>query len=963
MSPSLRLSVAAFFAVFALWTAAVRPASAAGSDIASAVAAGDKRYVLLVGVGEYSHTVPVKYVEENLDAVEKLMRESFFVPDANIRRIVDPSATDLFATFGFEAGAPGDFAGLDIAEPDAELYVYYVGHGTRDLRAAGTSNAAASEGFLLASNSRLTALSHTAYSYDTLLANLDAFQKAHFPQGRVVLFLESCFSGETSDGQSLNPTMGPMIAPPVGWDAPSETSDVIAIAAAGADTPAYWDDERHRGLFTDALVTGLGGAADHDPAANGDGAVTLDELGHWLERRVPTRAAQLLKGRQVPQVSDNAGSGVLLELASIAPKSTVAPSLSSFETEFEIEDYEYRFKEAGARDWPSLAALSNDLGAYMESCGDRCRTYLPRLLPLRDQLTARIKRCEAASAVAERRLAVGRFAAIARLSALCADETDINACVAGRDASSHACGCVVDPGGEGCGIDPVVACAQQLDEAIASARAGDSLIPFGTFQAKANAACLERERGRLAEARKAVCEASPRRNGTGAPPEALIACDWAKTRARELAASRACTVAFNDARAGGPADIGRFIVDHLACAELSDAEALRDRQLDEALTAASGASSDAARSRAADELKSVRLAYAHTLTNAALRRIDDALDTVQRAPCGLAYSQAQDRGSSGLARFISERPECRDEVARARAILADDRCQRSFETVREDDAIALFRFTETYSECTEETLRAQRAIDRLALDCLYDAEAELRPDLSAIDTALRKARSCESRYGSMSSRFSERANTRLAALTSMRDSQIVIDSRNATPPIGSGTQTESGTFVAFYNGLDFNGADLYPRGVKAGSEMACANRCESESGCRAFTFNVRAKVCYLKTNTGTLSPHQDALSGTLLVNSRSAPPLKVSGGSGEILYNHDFPGNDIMSATINNTTLWGCQAACSRNSACAAFSYIERNGQCWLKHSVGAGRALRGVHSGRSGGSRTYSASRVVKLH
>ena len=938
--------------------AGLAPAKAQGTAqeaIAAAVAAGDKRHALLVGVGNYERTVPVRFVEENLDAVESMLRDVFFVPEANIRRVTDPSVIDLSATFGFDPGEPGDFGGLSIAEPDAELFVYFIGHGSRDLRAAGTSDAAASEGFLLARNSRPANLSRTAYSYDTLIANLDAFRARHFPEGRVVLFLESCFSGETNDGP-INPTLGPMIAPIVGWEPPAESHDVVAIAAAGADTPAYWDDERRLGLFTDALVRGLRGGAD-----DGDGTLTLEELGRYLSDSVPARALSLGKSEQRPQLNENA-AGTLVSLP-LARRAVLSQSVDVFTIDFEIEEFEYRLEEAGEKDFAALRALDADLADFLDRCGDTCRPFLSRLIPLRDAASGRLARCEAASTAAGRRIGEGRFDRLAAFDALCAAEEDVAACVRSRDGASRGCRCVVAPGGEGCGADPVAACAAAFDEAAAAARAAGSLAPLTDFEKGASPDCRAREGSRLTGVRAAVCEAGEAAHRGGPVPEGLSGCGWALTLAERRAREAECASAWDAARAGPEAGLADFIATGGDCAEREDALAERERRLSDALAEAGRAGTGPEREAAAARLGALREAFAATLSPAALRRVDDAIASTARASCPAAFREAERDGTDGLARFAAERNDCPGEVLLARRAMEAARCERGYSRIDEDDPLALFRFVRTNDRCTTEVARAERRIDRLAVDCLYDAQSGLAADIASIDRAIERVEACDQRFASMSPRFAERSGERLETLKEMRRTQAALETpprtdpatrQPAPPPLfltpdqpdqPGQPSGRGGTLAAIYDGIDFYGADVLGP-VDASSETDCARRCAGHSRCRAFTFNTRARKCFLKWGTGEIRTHQDARSGMLF--DRTSGPPSLSAGRGAILYNRDFPGNDIMAATLNNTTLAACQAACNANPSCAAFSYIERMRQCWIKHTAGRSRPRAGVHSGVS---------------
>ena len=56
--------------------------------------------------------------------------------------------------------------------------------------------------------------------------------------------------------------------------------------------------------------------------------------------------------------------------------------------------------------------------------------------------------------------------------------------------------------------------------------------------------------------------------------------------------------------------------------------------------------------------------------------------------------------------------------------------------------------------------------------------------------------------------------------------------------------------LALYEGVDFYGSDIDPRGVPAESELDCQTACENEHTCRLYTYNQRAKLCFRKKNLG-----------------------------------------------------------------------------------------------------------------
>lgn len=905
--PHARRLIATLSVLFALFAVG----SAASADdreaaIQQAIEDGNKRYAILVGVGDYSQAPPVEFVRENLDEMEDLMRKVFFVPAANIRRMDNPDLLELGATFGFRKGNLGDFAGLGITHEDAELFVYFVGHGSRDLRSAGTSDAAKAEGFLLASNSRPALLRDTAYSYDTLVANLDRFQKETFPEGRVVLFMESCFSGQTGGGEPLNPSMSvDLLAPEIGWDEEADKLDVIAISAAAADTPAYWDDQRQRGLFTGALADGLRGRADAT-SGNNDGTVSFDELRSWLETSVPNRAARLGKGRQVPQVSDGA-EGAVVRLASAGPADITFADPAALALEFELEELTFRAEEIGERDWKALSELRSDIDDFMERCGgDGCRTFLPKIIPLRDVADVAIANCSAASQAAGRWIDEGSFRSVARLSRLCVDKEEVDACVESRDAASRACLCVKDPFSEGCDVDPEAVCNATLEAALSEAQSSMSLVPLDAFEAEATTDCVATHRQRVATAREDVCEAG--RLDRGPVPDGLAQCPWAEEVRIAMARSSVCEREWTAARYGTASELARFLTENTDCAQHSEAQAERDSRITAAIAGADTATDARARRRATDELANQLEAFRPTLSNAALRRLEDLMTTLGEQPCAVAFREAERGGEAALSRFVAERADCPAEVSQARTAMTQDRCEEIYNAVDESDAAALYRFTLASAQCTSQVARANRLIDKLGSDCIYEAQTQgLRADLDAVDGALRALSQCN-QIAVLSDRLGAQYNDAETALRDMRqtialrqlqtqreeaqrreeerlaaerrrDEQRRAEERRNTrptqptytPPASSGPQ------LAVYENTDFYGADLTRKGVDAYSTSACAQICQRNSRCTSFTFNTRANRCFPKTGYGRVVRFNGAQSGVILRGGQSAPTLRADG--------------------------------------------------------------------------------------
>lgn len=74
----------------------------------------------------------------------------------------------------------------------------------------------------------------------------------------------------------------------------------------------------------------------------------------------------------------------------------------------------------------------------------------------------------------------------------------------------------------------------------------------------------------------------------------------------------------------------------------------------------------------------------------------------------------------------------------------------------------------------------------------------------------------------------------------------------------------------------------------------------------------------------------------------------------------DFPGADLE--MVANVTLERCQSACLRNGECAAFTFNQRAGACFLKEAVGVPLSFEGAVSGviKTHGSATLEAARLA---
>lgn len=159
--------------------------------------------------------------------------------------------------------------------------------------------------------------------------------------------------------------------------------------------------------------------------------------------------------------------------------------------------------------------------------------------------------------------------------------------------------------------------------------------------------------------------------------------------------------------------------------------------------------------------------------------------------------------------------------------------------------------------------------------------------------------------------------------------------------------------LAIYKGLDFLGRDIGSASVADGA--ACAKECFSNRDCKAFTFNIHTRQgkgpnCFIKSSQGQLDGNSAAISGLLLAPLDPDPQTVYFGAidpATSLYGDTDIPGFDLSrrpEATAR--TPFDCRMACINNGRCAAFTFVSKKKECWLKSQVGTPRTMAGAVTG-----------------
>lgn len=252
-----------------------RPAAATGErDILDAPAAAARpgdAVAVIIGVDAYRRLPEARFASQDARLMRHYLTRTLGVPD-DPRHLAVRTGAD--ATGGEMRRLLGDRGWLSRrTTASTDLVVYFAGHGV--VGADGRTP------FLLPSDGDAAYADDTGLDLHALFGRL-----ARLPARSITVLVDACFAGLGRDGKPLVPGTR---AAAVSIEHPALLRPGMAVFLASRGTQPAGDlPERRHGLFTWHVARGLQGAAD----ANADGAITVHELGTWVERSVTDAAAR-----------------------------------------------------------------------------------------------------------------------------------------------------------------------------------------------------------------------------------------------------------------------------------------------------------------------------------------------------------------------------------------------------------------------------------------------------------------------------------------------------------------------------------------------------------------------------------------------------------------------------------------------------------------------------------------------
>ncbi|OQW62640.1 MAG: hypothetical protein A4S17_01225 [Proteobacteria bacterium HN_bin10] len=244
---------------------------------ATATRPKDHAFAVVVGIEDYRDLPRVDYAKRDAESVKQYLIKAMGYREQNIVMILNDRVTKSQLEARFEKWLPKQVAQYS----DAEVFVYYGGHGAPD---PDTNQA-----YLVPYDGDPSFLETTAYPlkrlYDTL---------GKLPAKQVTVVMDSCFSGAGGRSVIAKGTRPMLIK--VENPLMATQNIVVLSAAAGNEVSNAYPAKRH-GLFTYYYLKGLQGEADADK----DGDVEVEELYSYIKVQVEKDARRMQK-EQTPQL-------------------------------------------------------------------------------------------------------------------------------------------------------------------------------------------------------------------------------------------------------------------------------------------------------------------------------------------------------------------------------------------------------------------------------------------------------------------------------------------------------------------------------------------------------------------------------------------------------------------------------------------------------------------------------------
>jgi hypothetical protein len=235
---------------------------------------------VVIGVESYQYVSDATYAYNDAEVFREYLADTLGYKKSKIKIATNSKATqaELNKLLG-----PNGWIARNVKAGKSDVVVYFSGHGIPDAKTKKT-------GLLPFDVDPNYSIGITLKDLYKTLGNLNARS--------VTVFLDTCFSGQGREKQTLlADTRGIQIVPKE-RDVPSNVTVLSAATAGQVSGPIK---AKEHGLFTYYVLKGMGGDAD----GNKDKKLTMSELGQYVHSKVKEDAA--ITGReQTPELQGDA---------------------------------------------------------------------------------------------------------------------------------------------------------------------------------------------------------------------------------------------------------------------------------------------------------------------------------------------------------------------------------------------------------------------------------------------------------------------------------------------------------------------------------------------------------------------------------------------------------------------------------------------------------------------------------
>ena len=235
---------------------------------------------IIIGIDTYQNVGAAPFAERDASFFYDVVQEKLGIPTSNIKLLLGEEASYLNIL-----EVTREWVRKSNLNGEADIYLFYAGHGR--------TNESGETAYLLPFNVKPSLIEVSSIELKSTLEGI-----ADTTSGKVVAFIDACYSGSTRSGESL------VAGRPLITVKKQEIgrSNLTIFSASDNDQIAKVLDEAQHGAFSYFLLRALTGNGDQ----NGDGTITSAELNSYLVGMVGRRVEN-----QTPQVS---GANWFLEL-------------------------------------------------------------------------------------------------------------------------------------------------------------------------------------------------------------------------------------------------------------------------------------------------------------------------------------------------------------------------------------------------------------------------------------------------------------------------------------------------------------------------------------------------------------------------------------------------------------------------------------------------------------------------